>query len=379
MPMAEQQHTNPSSPTGTDSAHTTKVGEAYPTPENEISLKEIVLKLREWYQYLLCKWKTILIFGLIGGALGLVYTFIKKPVYTSETTFVLEDGEKGGGLGAYAGLASMVGIDLNMGGGGVFQGENILQLYKSRRMIQQTLLSKDTFDGKQELLINRYISFNKLREGWEDNPALKNLSFDIPHEQFSLQHDSIIGKLVEEFNKEYLQVVKPDKKLSIIKVEFKNKDELFAKSFTNNIVANVNDFYVRTKTKKSADNLSILQQQADSVKRVLNYSISSVATATDANPNSNPAFQTLRVPSQKKQVDVQASAAVYQEIVKNLELAKISFRREKPLIQVIDEPILPLKEVKLGKILGFILGSVIFSLIAVITLLYRKLSKDVGL
>jgi hypothetical protein len=379
MPMAEQQHTNPSSPTGTDSAHTTKVGEAYPTPENEISLKEIVLKLREWYQYLLCKWKTILIFGLIGGALGLVYTFIKKPVYTAETTFVLEDGEKGGGLGAYAGLASMVGIDLNMGGGGVFQGENILQLYKSRRMIQQTLLSKDTFDGKQELLINRYISFNKLREGWEDNPALKNLSFDIPHEQFSLQHDSIIGKLVEEFNKEYLQVVKPDKKLSIIKVEFKNKDELFAKSFTNNIVANVNDFYVRTKTKKSADNLSILQQQADSVKRVLNYSISSVATATDANPNSNPAFQTLRVPSQKKQVDVQASAAVYQEIVKNLELAKISFRREKPLIQVIDEPILPLKEVKLGKILGFILGSVIFSLIAVITLLYRKLSKDVGL
>lgn len=329
------------------------------TAEDEISLKELILKLKEWYQYLLTKWRTILIAGIIGGALGLVYAFIKKPVYTATTTFVLEEGDSKGALGAYAGLASMVGIDLG-GGGGVFEGDNILELYKSRRMVQKTLLTQDTFAGKRELLIHRYIAFNKLREKWDDEPELKNISFSIDINQFTLKHDSLISVFYKSIIEDHLAVSKPDKKLSIIKVEFKSKDELFAKSFTENIVFNVNDFYVKTKTKKSAENLNILQQQADSVKRVLNASIGGVAAAIDANPNSNPAFQSLRVGSQRKQVDVQASAAVYQEIVKNLELAKVTFRKDKPLIQVIDNPVLPLKIDKLGKVKGIILGGFIF-------------------
>src|SRR5690606_41692662 len=87
--------------------------------EDEISLKELILKIKEWMAYLWSKKWTIIIAGIIGDALGLAYSFIKKPIYTATTTFVLESGEKGGGLGAYAGLASMVGIDLGGGGGGI--------------------------------------------------------------------------------------------------------------------------------------------------------------------------------------------------------------------------------------------------------------------
>jgi hypothetical protein len=347
------------------------------TAEDEISLKELILKLKEWYLYLLSKWKTILIAGILGGALGLAYAFMKKPVYTATTTFVLEEGDSKGGLGAYAGLASMVGIDLGGGGGGVFEGDNILELYKSRRMVQKTLLSQDTFEGKKELLIHRYIAFNKLREKWEDELELKDISFNIDINRFTLKHDSLINLFYTSIIEDHLAVSKPDKKLSIIKVEFKSKDELFAKSFTENIVFNVNDFYVKTKTKKSAENLNILQQQADSVKRVLNASIGGVAAAIDANPNSNPAFQSLRVGSQRKQVDVQASAAVYQEIVKNLELAKVTFRKDKPLIQVIDEPVLPLLNNRIKEIKGIFLGGIIFIFMAIILLLINKLYKNI--
>jgi hypothetical protein len=337
--------------------------------KDEISLKELILKLKEWYHYLLSKWKTILIAGMLGGLLGLTYAYFKKPIYTAETTFVLEEGEKSSGLGAYAGLASMVGIDLGAGSGGVFQGDNILQLYTSRKMIQKTLLSKDTFESKTQYLIDRYIDYNKLRDKWENKKELFTIKFSPNFSNYTRIQDSIIGKIIEDINKNYLEVSKPDKKLSIISVKFKSKDELFAKSFADNIVANVNAFYVNTKSKRSLENLAILQKQADSVKKVLNNSISGVAAATDANPNSNPAFQSLRVPSQRRQVDVQASGAVYQEIVKNLEMAKISFRREKPLIQIIDEPKLPLKNNKLDKALGIVLGGAILGLLTVIYLL----------
>jgi hypothetical protein len=342
---------------------------------DEISLKELLLKLKEWYQYLLSKWKTILIAGLLGGLLGLAYAYIKKPIYTAETTFVLEEGESGGGLGAYAGIASMVGIDLGSGGGGIFKGDNILQLYKSRKMIQETLLSKGVFDGKPQLLIDRYIEFNKLKEGWAKKPDLAMLTFTQNTGSYTRLQDSVMGKIVETLNKSALEVTKPDKKLSIISVKVKSADELFAKSFTDNIVAKVNKFYIDTKTIKSTENISILQIQADSVRNVLNKSIGGVAAAIDANPNTNPAFQSLRVGSQRKQVDVQASGAIYQEIVKNLEMAKITLRNEKPLIQVIDEPVFPLQVSKLSKLIGLVFGGIIFGFLTVLFLITKNLLK----
>lgn len=76
---------------------------------DEISLKELIEKGKEWYQYLLSQWKIIVLAGIIGAALGLAYSFIKKPVYTATLSFALED-EKGGGLGGALGLASSFGI-----------------------------------------------------------------------------------------------------------------------------------------------------------------------------------------------------------------------------------------------------------------------------
>lgn len=342
--------------------------------KDEISLQQIISSLLNTYRYFLSKGLKIFIIAVIGALLGLVYAIISKPVYFAECTFVLEEGDSGGGLGAYAGLASMMGLDLGSGGGGIFQGDNIIQLYESRKMIEKTLLSQDTFDGKQDLIIHRFIQYNKLREKWESKTNLQNIRFDINKDKFTIQHDSIISLIVKSINKEFLNVIKPDKKLSILKVEFKSKDEQFAKSFVDNIVYNVSRFYIQTKTKKSTQNITILEKQADSVKKVLNNSLRGVAAAVDANPNINPAFQALRVPSQRRQVDVQASGAVYQEIVKSLEMAKVSFRKETPLIQIIDEPILPLKKETTSKVLSLILGAFLASFIFMIYLLLVRKS-----
>lgn len=342
---------------------------------DEISLHDLVLKLKSWYKYLLTKWLIIVMAGVIGGILGFSYAYFKKLNYTANCTFVLEEGDGSGGLGEYAGLASMVGIDIGGGGGGIFKGDNILQLYQSRKMIEETLLTKDTFDNKIQLLINRFIDYNELQNKWKKKVDLSKLNFSVPKGQFSRIQDSVINKLVIIINKEYLSVAKIDKKLSIIKVSVNSKDEQFAKSFTDNIVQKVNQFYVDTKTKKSSENLAILLKQADSVKAVLNNSLGGVAAAIDANPNMNPAYQTLRVPSQRRQVDVQASGAVYQEIIKNLEMAKITFRKDKPLIQIIDEPVLPLESDRVGKLIGLIVGGMLGGVLVVMGLSFRKFLK----
>ena len=346
--------------------------------DDEISLKEIILKLREWWRYLLSKWLVILIAGIIGGLIGLAYAFYKKPVYTATTTFVLESGDGGGAsLGQYAGIASMVGIDLGGGGGGIFQGDNIIELYKSRTMIEKTLLTEIEYKNEKQLLIDRYIEFNKLREKWTDKPELKNVQFKSQAEGFNRIQDSILGETVKDINKSYLTVGKPDKKLSIIKVEVKSKDETFAKVFNEQIVKNVNDFYVQTKTKKSLENVAILQQKTDSVRAVMNGAIYAAASVSDATPNLNVTRQVQRAaPIQRSQFTAETNKAILGELVKNLEMSKMALRKETPLIQVIDKPILPLEKNKFGILAGIIIGGILFGFLTLLVLFIRKIFKN---
>ncbi|MCZ4224348.1 lipopolysaccharide biosynthesis protein [Pedobacter rhodius] len=345
----------------------------------EITVRELVLKLYDWFNYLKSKWTILILACICGVVLGYFYSTYKKPLYVAVSTFALEDSDSGGALGQFGGLASMIGVDLGgSGNSGIFQGDNLIELYKSRKMIQEALLAENIFNGKRQSLINRYVEFNNLKAQWANNPVLKNLNFKPTNNLKLLRaQDSVLGEVVKEIGKTSLVVTKPDKKLSIIKVQVTSKDELFSKAFNDQIVKNVNEFYVNTKTKKSTQNVSILQHQTDSVKRELNGALSGVAALTDANPNPNPARQILRVPSQRRQVDAQANTAILTELVKNLELSKVSQRKETPLIQMIDAPILPLQKVVTTKTKGMVIGGFVFGFLMAGFLLTRRGFKSI--
>lgn len=349
----------------------------------EISIEELFAKIRSSIKYIKSKWLVILIISIMGALLGLAYSIIKKPTYTAVCTFVLEESKGGGGLGQYGGLASLAGIDIGgQGGGGIFQGDNILELYKSRTMIEKALLSNCNFNGKNERLINRFLDVYKLRDKLKEDSQVNYIDFIGNPDNFNRKQDSVITDLVELFNQKILTVTKPDKKLNIIDVEVVTNDELFSRYFTEKLVQNVNDFYVQTKTKNAYQNVQILQRQVDSVRRSLNSSITGVASAIDAAPNANPQLSTLKVTSQKRQVDVQTNTAVYVQIMQNLELAKISLRQQMPLIQVIDRPVLPLRKDQLSKKKGIVVGTILASFLSIIILIiikvYKKLSNAVN-
>ncbi|MFC4209947.1 lipopolysaccharide biosynthesis protein [Pedobacter lithocola] len=343
--------------------------------DGELSLKELLLIFKEWVSFLLSKWIIILIFGIIGGALGFLLASSKKPLFIATTTFVLEEEKSVGGIGSLSGLASMAGLDMGGSGGGIFQGDNILELYKSRNMIQKALLSKVEIDGKPTLLIDRYIKFNKLKQIWGDKGIANQINFEIGHK--TRIQDSILGTIVADIDKNSLSVTKPNKKLSIIKAEVKSIDEAFSKTFNEQIVKNVNDFYVQTKTKKSLENVAILQQKVDSVRNVMNGSIYRAVVVSDQTPNLNPTRQIQRVaPVQQAQFSAETNKVILGELVKNLELSKISLRKEQPLIQIIDQPVLPLDKDKVSKAKGIVVGGLLSGFFICLFLILRKILKS---
>ncbi len=326
---------------------------------DEISVRELVRKLKSALSYLAGKRIILIWFCLAGLLIGVFYTLLERPVYIAVSTFVLQETGHGGGMGLsqYSNLASLAGIDIGSGSEkGLFQGDNILELYKSRLMIQKTLLTPVFINNKKQLLIDRYVKSNHSWLSWGKTDKFEKLDFTINPKKFSRIQDSVLREIIKDFNKKILTVNKPDKKLSIISIEVKFKDEVFAQLFNQTLVQNVNDFYVHTQISKTYQSVKVLQHQADSVRTILNNSLGTVAATSDAIPNANPVLHTLQVPLQKKQIDVQANSAIYAEIVKNLEVSKISLRQETPLIQLIDEPILPLETDKTGKIKSALIG-----------------------
>ncbi len=347
---------------------------------DEISIKELIMKIKEWWSFLLKKWIIISCAGVFGAIIGVAYSFLKKPIYKAELSFALEDEKlSGGGLGAAMGLASQFGLDLGGGGGGAFSGDNLLELMKSRSVVENTLLTTINVNGKNQTLAELYISFKKLRKNWEDKPEFKSVIYppNSDRSKYTLQQDSILGVFYKSLIERDLEVDKVDKKLSIISVKVTSESELFAKAFTEVLVKNVSDFYINTKIKKSVQNVNILQSQTDSVRRELNAAISGVAASTDNNPNPNPLLQILRVPSQRRSIDVTANSAILNELVKNLELAKISLRKETPLIQIIDKPILPLEKDKVGKIKALVIGGILGAFLMVLYLVLIRGYKNI--
>ena len=348
--------------------------EKTPVQNDEISLKELLLKVKELYSYLLSKWKIIVLAGIIGAALGITYSLIKKPIYTATLSFALEDEKGGGGLGSALGLASSFGLDLGGSGGGIFTGSNLTELFKSRSMVEKTLLSPVKINGKVISLAEMYIQNNKWRDKWSVNPKLVSIQF-LPNSNsklFTRVQDSIISVMYQNLSNGSLSVGQKDKKISIISIDVSSTNELFAKYFCETLAEQVGNFYVDTKSKKARINMAILERQVDSIRGELNGSITGVAVANDNTFNLNPAMNVRRAPSARRQVDVQANTAILTELVKQSELAKVTLRKETPLIQVIDRPILPLGKQYFGKLEGLLIGGFLGGFLIILVLIVRR-------
>lgn len=345
--------------------------------EAEISLKDIVVKTQEWLKYLLGQWKLIVLFGLLGAAIGLVYALFQKPRYKAALSFVLEDN-KSNPLGAYAGIANQFGIDLGGGGGnGVFTGDNIIEFLRSRLMVEKALLTSVNVNGKALSLADLYIQLKDWDKKWDKKPALKNIRFDpaIDRNKYSLVQDSILFVLYKDILEKSLSVSKPDKKLSFVLVNCTTSNETFSKFFTERLVQMATDFYVQTKTKRSKTNVDKLQSKADSIETLLNRKTYSAAESQDL--NQNPSRRVATVSAEVATRDKVVLQTMYVEVIKNLEVSKMAMAQETPIIQTVDLPILPLTKVKLGKAMGLLLGGLAGGFLILIILVVRRFYKEI--
>lgn len=325
-------------------------------------------------KFLFRKWWLFLIIGFLSGLGGVFYASLQKPVYQSRLTFALDAGANDGSLSSAMSLAAQFGFGFG-GGQSMFDGDNILEILKSRRIIENVFLSTDTFNGKVYTLADYYLQISGLRLALDKKPHLKNISFPpgLKRESLSYLQDSIINNLFINFSSEYIYADRPDKKLSLYQLNVKTPDEKLSKVFTDRLIDMASSFYTEITSKKDKETLEILEQRVLSLKSNVGTSIDTRAAAQDANVN--PAFAAAQSQGVKQQYNMQAYGEAYKEMFKTLEMARYQYLKKIPLLQIVDHADYPMKKIKTSKLKSAILFSVLSVLAAMLCMWCYTLFK----
>jgi hypothetical protein len=331
------------------------------------NLGEMTSNASKFLKFYLSSIKIILITIVITISISLLYYFWEKPTYEANATFVLTEsgGSKGGGL---ASLTSQFGIDLGGLGGqaSIFSGENIYDIFKTKVIVEKVLLSPYN-EGGNKKLIDVYLDFlykRRFLKFIQSKPIanFENYSFDSSPDRLK---DSIINVVFDQIINSNIKIDKLNKKGSIIKLTVISRDEQFSKIFTERLLEEVKTLYLKIKTSNTQENINKLQNKADSLELIL--SEKSIQTANSQIINVNPALRKGAVPGELNQKNLTIAMTIYGEVIKNLELSKMTQAQQTPIFQILDMPKYPLLNGKTrfknilfaGIALGFLLSLVI--------------------
>ena len=330
--------------------------------DKEDSLRDILITFKEYYIELKQKFFLIFTFILLFSLAGYFYYLYKQDTYIGTISFFVEDETESINLSSVSSMASQFGFDLGGNSSSYFSQQNVIELLKSRRIIESALNQKSIIFNKKDKLLNHYIQINGLIED----------SSSIDFNESYL--DSITNIVYEEIVSEKLNIVYQNDDAGILNLNYTSLHSQFAKIFSEGLIKQMSDMYSEYRTEKTRYSLNNLQFRSDSVFSELKRSERNLAKARDR--NIRVVTSSGRLDEIKYMREVQVLNTIYLELIKNLELVKMTLLEKTPIIQVVDTPILPLQSEKKPTIFWiFIFGFLGFFITSFVIIL-RKLVID---
>lgn len=332
-----------------------------------LKMDDLLNAVYDFFRFMLVKKKLAFVLVTIFICLTTIYFFIQKPKYEAATSFILEEKSSslGGGL---SGLASQFGVDIESlsGSAGLFAGDNILDIIRSRTIMERVLLSKvdSTKGSSSATLADLYLDWSKLRNKWASKVDFATITFTIckPNMPNTRLQDSVLFVIFDKLVKNNITIERINKKNSIFEVKVNSGNEVFSKIFSERLVMETIKMYVDIKTSVATKNIKRLEQRSDSLLKILNAK--SLKSAELQVLDANIAYKSASVPVEVSQREKTVTYSLFTEVIKNLEASRMALASQTPVINVLDNSRYPLQDKKLNfmilLIIGFIMGLGIF-------------------
>ena len=342
---------------------------------DEINLKDLILEVKNIWKLFLSNIKTILLISLIGGALGLVYAWMSKPVYEAKMTFVIRD-ESTNMLSSLSGLSSLLGAGTSAASASTM--DRILKLLGSERIVGEALLSESTIEGKNDLIINHLIAIEGLKEKWEKDTVLNIVSFSTSDrfETLSYAQRKAIKYLTGFVAGKGGSLTKAfDQKSGVINIAVSHANEELSIALTNAIYNRIVDFYSKESMSTITTKLEVLQNKVDSIKNALGYTQS--ASAKQMDQGLGILLQQDRVQQKNLNIKENILIMMYGEAQKNLEQLSFLQATTSTSFSIIDQPYSPITPKRKSKKLFTLAGSILLGFFSFGFLLARSWFESV--
>jgi uncharacterized protein involved in exopolysaccharide biosynthesis len=341
--------------------------------QDELTLKEFILVIQEYFVYFLQKWYWVVLGALVVGGIFFYNAYTTPVNYDASLTFMMNN-EKAPSIGAGAILGS---LGLGGGGEGGDKAGKLQELAKSRKVLGKVLFDSALIDGKTQLVADHIIDIYDYDEDWEENEELKGFRFG---EGMPLKND-FVGNSV--FKMLYSKLIDEEEGLISLTVdELSGLSDLRAISLNpelsvvlvNQVFKELSEYFVATSISGKQETLTQLSERADSVKIELGIAESRLARFEDRSSQILLRQNTVKGQELNRQVFILSS--MYGEIVKNKETAAFLLANEKPAFNLIDEPLSPLRPTKESWTKALIIGGSLGGVLAAIILFFVKLIQD---
>jgi len=307
--------------------------------------------------------KIIIVAGFIGGLTcgGLTYLLPKK--YTAKAELLPEFKESR--FSGFSSLANLAGIDLtNSAESDAIRPDlypNILQstpalLYLLNQPVK-------TVENKKFSTLLAYLESTNKEKIKADSLLVENLG-----------NDSVL-----DFTKEEIRVIQTikgaistnfDKKTGIIYIGVELRDPVVAATTLSKAIGYLSDYVSGYRTKKKHDESEFVRTRVQEATKQLQSAEYALQQYRDNNRN---VFNNVaKIEEQKLQSNYIHSQNLRNDLLNQLEKATLAEKEGRPIIQILEPPIVPVKKSSPARIVYAVAGAFLFSLLTLITLSIRN-------
>jgi uncharacterized protein involved in exopolysaccharide biosynthesis len=332
-----------------------------PMADDEITLKDIILKIQEWFSIVWPHRVRIIALSLTIGLMAALYTkFIAKPTYYASYHLFFE--EEGGGMSGAMRLASSFGFSL--GGGGGSSSITVQEYLTSRDNIAQAMLAE--LDSGR--LVDRY--YAKALEKDEEFAEEYSSKFGT-NQRYT---DSVLTEITIALNEEHLGA-SMDEETGVVSFSVNFKDEGFVYDLSNQLIANTEEAFIDWKKEKSQEAVNGFQRKVDSLELAIDATLRRLGEYEDQNNSLVSSVDKMK--RMRLTIDMEALKVSYGEYIKGLELSKAELINLEPPFKYFDAPTYPLITDDKSAAKAGIFGSLITGFLLVLFFIGRVEAKNI--
>ncbi len=311
--------------------------------KNNTNLKDLLLRINSLFKELIRNWWLIVLFCLPFLLFNVYKHFVEIPTYRAEVKFLVE-GESGGGFSGLGGLLGQFGISR---GGGKSNPYQIIEVSKSKRILQKVLFTQ--LDLDRDYIANKIIDTYNLNDNWGNRyNDLVDFKFSTDtlldvSDKNRLALKLLIGKMIGMKNADAtpLLKVKFDDNNGIYSFESETESEELSLALVNELYENVRSFYEEKFVEDKIVSRDLLRIKSDSIQGLIDGKMYEMAVFSDRNRGLISRQESLV--KEKLQIQIQGLVSAYTEVFKNFELADFTLKQSKPIFLQIEKPFSPIE------------------------------------